>query len=117
MILKPKQAILLNAFILITVGLASYSIKSSITALIPVGFGGLIGICYMIYEKNHKIVAHICIVLMLLIFISLFMPLSKQISAEGKDMNALMRIGAMQITTLYCIICFVVSFIKARKEQ
>ena len=113
--LQPKKATLLNSLILIIVGLSSYLATSSPTALIPVFFGALMMICYMFYDKNNKLIAHICVVLMLLIFISLFMPLNKRIDAN--DLNGIIRIGIMQLVSLYSMACFITSFIKARKEK
>ena len=69
----------------------------------------------MFYDKNNKLIAHICVVLMLLIFISLFMPLNKRIDAN--DINGIIRIGIMQLVSLYSMACFITSFIKARKEK
>tara|TARA_Y100001970_G_scaffold265654_1_gene353498 strand:- start:388 stop:738 length:351 start_codon:yes stop_codon:yes gene_type:complete len=114
LLLNPKKAILLNSLVLIIIGLLSYIVTSSPTALIPVFFGVLIMICYMMYDKNNKVVAHICIVLILLIFISLFMPLNKRIDAN--DINGILRISIMQLVSLYSMACFIVSFIKARKK-
>ena len=113
--LQPKKATLLNSLILIIVGLSSYLATSSPTALIPVFFGALMMICYMFYDKNNKLIAHICVVLMLLIFISLFMPLNKRIDAN--DLWGIIRVSGMQLVCLYTIICFVKSFIQARKDS
>ena len=113
--LHPKKATLFNSIVLIIVGLSSYIVTSSPTALIPVFFGGLMMICYLVYDKNNKLVAHICILLMLLIFLSLFMPLNKRIDAN--DLNGILRIGIMQLVSLYSMACFITSFIKARKEK
>tara|TARA_Y100001970_G_scaffold291445_1_gene428606 strand:+ start:1912 stop:2262 length:351 start_codon:yes stop_codon:yes gene_type:complete len=115
MILNPKKAILLNSIVLIVIGSFAYYIKSSPTALIPVFFGALIGVCYFTYDMNNKIVAHVCLVLMLLIVMSLFMPLKARIASS--DSAGVMRIIAMQLVTLYSIICFIVSFINARKTN
>ena len=113
--IHPKKSTLLTTLVLILVGLMSYFIKSSPTALIPVVFGVLMGICYKLYDKNNKLFAHIILVLMLVVFIALFMPLNKRIDAE--DMNGILRVGIMQLSALYSMACFIVSFIKARKEQ
>tara|TARA_B100000945_G_C19815462_1_gene338188 strand:+ start:94 stop:441 length:348 start_codon:yes stop_codon:yes gene_type:complete len=113
--LNPKNASLFNALTLITVGLLGYFLKSSITALIPVFFGLLILICYFVYDKNNKIVAHICVVLMLVVFLSLFMPLKARIA--DNDIFGILRVATMQIVSLYAIVCFVLSFIKARSKE
>tara|TARA_Y100001970_G_C14113763_1_gene792394 strand:- start:76 stop:417 length:342 start_codon:yes stop_codon:yes gene_type:complete len=113
MIIHPKKAIFLNSLILIFIGIISYLIKQSPTALIPVGFGILMSICYIMYDKNNKLVAHISITLILLVFIALFMPLNKRIDAN--DVGGILRVGIMQLVSLYSMVCFIISFIKARK--
>tara|TARA_B100000676_G_scaffold264019_1_gene276122 strand:- start:65 stop:412 length:348 start_codon:yes stop_codon:yes gene_type:complete len=115
MMMNPKKATSMTAIVLILVGILSYFAKSSPTALIPVFFGVLMGICYMLYDKNNKLFAHIILVLMLVVFIALFMPLNKRIDAG--DFNGILRVGIMQLVTLYSMACFVVSFIKARQEK
>ncbi len=115
MFVHPKKAIALNAVTLILVGVIAYFIKGSPTALIPAVFGVFISICFFTYDKNNKVVAHICLVLMLLVFGSLFMPLKARMAAD--DISGMLRVSAMQLVTLYAIICFIVSFIQARKER
>ena len=112
--LEPKEAIKQNSFILIIIGFTGYFLKSSPTALIPVVFGLLTGVCYMLYDKNTKLVAHISLLLLILILISLFMPLMSRLNAS--DVSGFIRILTMQITTAYCVLCFVKSFIEARKK-
>ena len=51
-LINPKKATLLNALVLIVVGITGYIVKSSPTALIPVGFGILLLLCYFVYDKN-----------------------------------------------------------------
>ena len=53
--MNPKKATSMTAIVLILVGILSYFAKSSPTALIPVFFGVLMGICYMLYDKNNKL--------------------------------------------------------------
>ena len=113
--LKPKKAALVNSLVLIIIGLISYYYNSSsVTVLIPVFLGLAIFLCYFFYEKNNKIVAHICVGLMLLAFLGLFKPLMGTISRS--DFYATSRVGLMQLTTLFSMICFILSFIKARKN-
>ena len=113
--LSPKNASLFSSAVLIIIGLSGYFIKLSATALIPVVFGVILIICYLLYEKNNKVIAHIAVSVTLLVFISLFMPLSKRFAAD--DINGILRIVTMQLVSLYSIACFVLSFIKARKDQ
>ena len=114
MILNPKKAIFLNSISLVVIGLTSYFLKLSITALIPVIFGVLLFIGYMVYEKNPRLIAHISIALILIVFLSLFMPLNKRI--EAQDFYGILRVGLMQLASLYSIFCFTISFIRARKS-
>ena len=113
MFVHPKKAIAINALTLILIGVVAFMLKSSPTALIPAAFGVLLGICFLTYDKNSKVVAHICLVLMLLVFASLFMPLKTRIAAN--DFMGMCRVGLMQLVTLYAIVCFVRSFIEARR--
>ncbi len=114
MFVHPKKAIALNAVVLILIGVIAFIIKSSPTALIPAFFGALIGICFLTYDKNNKLVAHICLVLMLLVFGSLFMPLKARFAAD--DLPGMLRVAAMQLVTLYAMVCFIISFVQARKS-
>ena len=115
-LLKPKKAALLNSTILILIGIIGYYYNStSITALIPVFLGVGIFLCYLLYDKNNKIFAHIGVTLMLLALLGLFKPIMGAISRS--DIYATLRIGLMQLVSLYCIVCFIASFIEARKNN
>ena len=115
-LLAPKKALLLNANVLMVIGLLSFSVNNfTPTALIPVIFGWFLLILDLLYDKNTKVVAHIAIVLILLVFISLFKPLTSQI--DKSDLFGIIRVFLMQLVSLYAIVCFVSSFIKARKEK
>ena len=103
LLLEPKKAILLNSLVLIIVGFVGYIVKSSPTALIPVFFGIILVLCYMFYDKNSKLIAHIAI----------FMPLTKRL--DSQDIYGILRISSMQIISLYSMVCFISSFLKARK--
>ena len=113
MIINPKKATLTTSIILIFMSILSYTIKSSPTALIPLAFSVLMLICYYFYDKNNKVFAHIILFLLILVFVALFMPLNKRIDAE--DIWGIFRVSMMQLASLYAIICFVFSFIEARK--
>ena len=114
-LINPKKATLINSLSLIVIGLSGYFIKSSPTALIPSIFGIFLGVCYFLYDKNSKLIAHIAIFLILIVFISLFMPLNARIA--NKDLFGILRVAGMQIISLYSMICFIANFIKARKES
>mgnify|MGYP001415968258 FL=1 len=114
MFVHPKKAIAINALTLLVIGVVAFMLKSSPTALIPAAFGVLLGICFLTYDKNNKVVAHVCLVLMLMVFGSLFMPLKTRVAAA--DLMGICRVGVMQLITLYAIICFVRNFIEARRN-
>ena len=107
-LMNPKKAILFNAMTLILIGLSGYIVNNyTPTALIPVIFGILLLFLSYLYDKNNKVVAHIGLVLILLVFISLFSPLTSQI--DKKDLYGIVRISLMQLVSLYAIVCFVSS--------
>ena len=115
-LLKPKKAALLNSTILILIGMIGYYYNStSITALIPVFLGSGIFLCYLLYDKNNKIFAHIAVTLMILALLGLFKPMMGSI--DRSDLYATLRIGLMQLVSLYSIVCFIISFIEARKNN
>ena len=115
-LLKPKKAALLNSTILIFVGIIGYYYNSaSITALIPVFLGSGIFLCYLFYDKNNKVFAHIGVTLMLLALLGLFKPIMGSISRS--DFYATLRIAIMQLVSLYSILCFIANFVEARKNN
>ena len=114
MILSPQKATLLNSTTLIVVGLMSYFFSTSSTPLITVILGTLILICYVLYDDSPKLFAHITILLMFLVFFGLFNPMMRAIGYS--DPFAIARVLVMQLTTVYSIVCFIVSFINARKK-
>ena len=115
MILNPQKATLLNSTTLIVVGLMSYFFSTSSTPLITVILGTLILICYVLYDDSPKLFAHIAILLMFLVFFGLFNPMMRAIGYS--DPYAIARVLIMQLTTVYSIVCFIVSFINARKKS
>ena len=117
--IQPYQASAINALVLILVGSYTY-IQSSMqppspTILIPVVFGIiLLALNTGVYAED-KIFAHIAVTATLLILIGLLMPLK---SALGKsDTGAIVRVSLMLLTTIFALISFIQSFIKARKER
>lgn len=108
---------ILNAFVLICMSLWGYlsSESPSATALIPVAFGIILLIMSYGIKKENKIIAHVAVVLTLLIIISFLKPLS---GALGRSDNmAMMRVGAMMLTSLIAMFYFIKSFIDARKAR
>lgn len=115
--MKPFQANLVNAAVLIILGLWGYlgSETPSPTALIPVGFGVIFALATPPFKKENKVVAHIIVLLTLLIIIALFMPLR---GALGRgDTIAAARVGIMIATSIVAMVIYIKSFIDARKAR
>lgn len=107
----------LNAIVLILLGSWAYfsSDHPSVTALIPV-FAGiiLVGITPG-FKKGNRVLAHIAVVLTLVILLGLIKPLTGSIGRS--DSMGIARVSAMMLTSLIAMICFIKSFIDARKES
>lgn len=86
----------------------------SITSLIPAGFGLLLLACHQGIKHQNKRISHIAVVLTLFIFLLLIMPLRFVIRKE--DTIGIVQVSAMMITSLFALIIFIKSFIKARKS-
>lgn len=115
--MKPFQANLVNAAVLIIMGLWGYfsSETPSNTALIPVLFGVIFAIATPPFKKDNKIVAHIIVLLTFLLIIALVMPLR---GALGRgDTIAAVRVGIMILTSIFAMVIFIKSFIDARKAR
>lgn len=112
-LLNPKKSMLVASITLISVSLYGYlsSDSPSLTALIPLYFGSVILILSLIYNQNNKLIAHLALGVLLLSFVALFMPLSR-----GGDIGRIFRLLLMQIVCLYSMICFFLSFIRARRK-
>ena len=87
----------------------------SVTILIPAFAGAVLLLCYPGVKAENKIVAHIAVVVALLIFIALFMPMTRAIS--GGEVLPAARVGAMLGAVLVALIAFIKSFIAARKAR
>ncbi|KAA5540970.1 hypothetical protein FYK55_18880 [Roseiconus nitratireducens] len=115
--MTPANVSLLNALVLIVVGLAGYvtSETPSKTAFIPVVFGGILLILNPGVRKKNKTVAHVAVLATLLILLGLIMPLKGAIGRG--DGAAIARVSLMLLTTLVAMVVFVRSFIQARREK
>tara|TARA_Y100001970_G_C14201853_1_gene841576 strand:- start:37 stop:378 length:342 start_codon:yes stop_codon:yes gene_type:complete len=112
--LLPKSALKLNGLVVIVISLISYFFSTSITALIPSFFGLFLIILHFLYDKNNKLIAHIAVLLILLLLAGLYKPMTGAI--DRGDSFAILRVAIMMFTTLYVFICFIKSFIDARKN-
>ena len=110
--MKPSVANLLNAVVLIGIGLWGYFETSSNTAFIPVGFGVALLLCSGGVKKENKVIAHIAVVLTLLILLAMLgMRLPKAIDAGG---IVLARTILPIITGIIAMVSFIKSFRDAR---
>jgi hypothetical protein len=115
--MKPFQANLLNAIVLIALGAWGYfgSENPSTTALIPVAFGLIFLLSTPTFRKGNRVVVHIIVLLTLLLVIALFRPLT---SALDKDNTmAVVRVAIMMATSLLALGIFIKSFIDARRNK
>lgn len=115
--MKPYQASLVNAIVLITMSAWAYftSATPSITALIP----ALIGIILLILnpgvKKEGKVPAHIAVVLTFVILLGLIKPMMGAI--ESGNSLGITRVTIMIITTIVALVAFIQSFIAVRKKR
>ena len=115
--MKASLSSLLNAVILISMGLWGYfeSESKAITALIPV----IIGIILLLVNKGvkneNKALAHVAVLLTFLILLGLIKPLLG--AFERENAYAIIRVLLMIISSLWAMISFIKSFISARKNK
>ena len=113
--MNASKANLINSVSLIGFGLWGYLEVTSPTALIPVGFGLVLLLCYNGVKNQNKIISHVAVILTLLILIALVgMRLPKSLDKGG---IGLIRVTIMIITSSLSMIFFVRSFIDARKNK
>ena len=115
--MKPYLASLINAFVLILLGLWGYfgSDTPSFTALIPALVGFILLLLNWGLRKDNRIIAHVVVVLTFLLLIALVKPLTGAIGRN--DTTAIIRVIIMIASTLMALIYFVKSFINARSKK
>ena len=115
--MTPANLSLLNAILLIAMGVAGYILPAdpSKTALIPVGFGVALLLCNPGVRRNNAVIAHIAVALTLLILIALAMPLRGALARE--DSAAVGRIVIMILSSALALIVFIKSFVDVRKAR
>ncbi|MEO0442876.1 MAG: hypothetical protein AAFZ92_03925 [Pseudomonadota bacterium] len=115
--MKAHTASMINAILLIVLPALGYFLSNSpsFTALIPATFGVVLLACYPGVKAENKIVAHIAVLLTLIVFIALFMPLKGAIGRG--DAFAIFRVGLLMASTVLALVCFIKSFIDARKQR
>ena len=86
--MNASKANLINSISLIGFGLWGYFEVTSPTALIPVGFGLILLLCYNGVKNQNKIIAHVAVLLTLVILLALVgMRLPKSIETGGARFN------------------------------
>ena len=115
--MKPYIASLINAILLISLGLWAYfsSESPSNTALIPVIIGAILLVMVPGVKKEAKIPAHIAVLLTLVILIGLIMPLMGAV--KRGDNIGIARVAIMLLSTAIALITFIRSFIEVRKKR
>lgn len=115
--MNPGNVSLLNALVLIVLGLIGYftSETPSPTALIPVIGGVILLATNPGVRKNNKAIAHIAVLVTLLMLLGLAMPLRGAI-LRG-DGAASGRVSLMILTTALAMVIFIRSFIQVRKAR
>ncbi len=116
--MKAHTASLMNAAVLIGVGLWAYfgSETPSKTALIPPGFGVVLLALYPGVKKEDKIVAHVAVLLTLLILVALFVKPFPAALSRGDGM-AVGRISVMIASTIAALFFFIKSFVDVRRAR
>ncbi len=117
MALNAASASLINAVVLVALGLWGYfaSESPSPTAFIPVVFGAILLALNRGVAKENKAIAHVAVIVTLLILIGLFMPLRGAMNRS--DTGAIVRVVIMMLSTVLAMVFFVRSFIEARRKR
>ena len=115
--MKASLSSLLNAIILISMGLWGYfeSESKAITALIPVIIGTVLLLVNKGVKNENKALAHVAVLLTFLILFGLVKPLLG--AFERENTYAVIRVLLMIISSLWAMISFIKSFISARKNR
>ena len=115
--MKASLSSLLNAIILISMGLWGYfeSESKAITALIPVIIGTILLLVNKGVKNENKALAHVAVFLTFLILFGLVKPLLG--AFERENTYAVIRVLLMIISSLWAMISFIKSFISARKNR
>ena len=115
--MKASTSSLLNAIILISIGLWGYfeSESKAITALIPVIIGTILLLVNKGVKNENKALSHVAVLLTFLILFGLIKPLLG--AFERENTYAIIRVLLMIISSLWAMISFIKSFISARKNR
>ena len=118
--MKPYVANLINAVVLITMGVWAYYtsdvVPAPVTALIPVAFGIIFLLATPLFKKQNKVVAHIVVLLTFVLIVALA---AKPLQGALADDNPvrLFRVGLMMTTSIVALGVFIKNFIDVRKAR
>ncbi len=107
--------ILVNAVLLVVLGIWGYVAGGSVTALIPVVFGVILLILYPGVKKEAMVPAHIAVLITLLVAVALLKPLSS--AWVRSDGPAIFRTALMFTSSVLALICFIKSFRDVRRAR
>jgi len=113
--MKAHTANLINAIVLIGVGLWGYFETSANTAFIPVVIGVILLACTGGVKSENKVIAHVAVLLTFLILLAMLgMRLPKALDTGG---IAIARAVLPIITGVLAMVAFIGSFRAARKAR
>ena len=112
---KTYQASLLNAVVLVAMGLWAYLEKGSPTALIPVFAGAILWIYNNQLKDGNKTVAHVLVVITFVMLLGTLMPMVGEI-IKG-DLLGVFRALMMFASCVVAMYYFIDSFREARKAR
>lgn len=113
--MKPWQANIINAIVLIGVGLWGALGSASATAFIPVAFGAIFLMLTPPFKNENKVVAHIVVVLTFLLLFGLGKPLSGAV--ESGDSLRIARSVIMMAVNIFAFATYIKSFVEARRNR
>jgi hypothetical protein len=117
--MKSTQANLLNGIILLAVGLYGYFAvlkpdgTHAITALIPAVFGIILLACQKGVATEHKIIAHVAVMLTLILLI---VCVKQFFTIEDWGAKKYLFLACI-VSNVIALIAFIGSFIEARKKR
>jgi hypothetical protein len=113
--MQAHQANLINAIVLLVVGLWGYAANNfnSHTAIVPLGAGLLFLVLNTFLKDGNRHVAHLVVILTLVLAIALFWPLKRNM--DQADTIGTLRVGIEIVSCLFALGVFIKSFIDNRK--
>ena len=115
--MKPIQAIITNAIVLILLGLWGYIASPAYrpTELIPIVFGFFFLAAALPISRDNRIVEFILRILLFLLIIALILSLIRAI--DTTSVGHILRISLMILATFYTFIVFIIKQRKRLQER